>query len=42
MRTDHPSFAVYPDTRSLYCFGCNAGGPHAERLIEIFVNPTSN
>jgi DNA primase len=23
---EHPSLAVYPDTRSFYCFGCNAHG----------------
>lgn len=23
---EHPSFAVYSETRSFYCFGCNAGG----------------
>lgn len=23
---EHPSFAVYPETRSFYCFGCNANG----------------
>ncbi len=25
-KDEHPSFAVYPDTRSFYCFGCNANG----------------
>jgi DNA primase len=23
---DHPSLCVYPETRSFYCFGCNASG----------------
>lgn len=23
---EQPSFAVFPETRSFYCFGCNAGG----------------
>ncbi len=23
---EHPSFAVYAETGSFYCFGCNAGG----------------
>jgi DNA primase len=23
---EHPSFAVYPDTRRFYCSGCNVGG----------------
>jgi DNA primase len=30
---EHPSFAVYPETRSFYCFGCNANGDPAE-LVE--------
>ena len=27
-----PSFYVYPDTQSFYCFGCGAGGDAAQGL----------
>jgi len=35
-RENHPSFTVYPETRSWYCFGCGEGGDVIDfiRLIE--------
>lgn len=30
-----PSFAVYPDTSSFYCFGCSAGGDAVSFLMRI-------
>ncbi|MCD6568551.1 hypothetical protein J7K70_00135 [bacterium] len=33
----HPSFYLYPETNSFYCFGCNQGGD-VIKLVELAFN----
>jgi len=33
----HPSFYLYPETNSFYCFGCNKGGD-VIKLVELLYN----